>query len=99
MRRPSPPGKKLGKLPAEWLGKTAPGQAAVYEKTLPVEQETLADADDAIDATASVGGRTISFYPAATREWLGNLLAVFTLFVIVRNTSTDGAIRRLSRRG
>lgn len=86
---------QLGRLPGDWLGKTAPGQVAVYERTLPVEQETLADADDAIDATASLSGRTISFYPAATRDWLGNLLAVFTLFVIVRNTSTAGAIRRL----
>lgn len=71
-----------------WL---SPGTDRLCHQLLPERREDLA-----ADATLSTGNR-ISLYPGATRSEAFRLLAVFLLYVVVRNNLTaPEALRRLS---
>ena len=80
-------------LPSAWIDVLASGQASIYGRLMPSQIEQLPNLPS---VDASTAGRTISLYPEATRGWLINLLAVFMLYLVVRNNAaTDASLRRL----
>lgn len=86
------------------LARLSPATARMYDRLLPTQAEVLPAAEPADSAPESgaalaVGtvGATVSLYPEATRAALIRILAVFLLFVVVRNEiASPAALRRLS---
>jgi tetratricopeptide (TPR) repeat protein len=71
-------------LPQSLLAHLSPATAHLYQELLPSSSESPA-------------GATLSLYPGATRSDAVRLLAVFLLFIVVRNNlASVGALRRLS---
>lgn len=87
---------QLAPLPRPLLARLSPGTAQVYDQLLPSEPEVLPWGEK-LAAAAPPAGSTISLYPAATRQQLVRLLAIFLLFAVVRNNfASVGALRRLA---
>ena len=83
-------------LPRDVLGWLSPGTARVYEQLLPSQPEALPFGEPRAGGVRHAGS-TISLYPGGTRAQLVQLLAVFLLFVAVRNNVASAAgARRLS---
>jgi tetratricopeptide (TPR) repeat protein len=78
------------------LTRLAPATARLYERLLPTEPEVLPGTAER-GSTPAPPGSTLSLYPAATRRDVLRLLAIFLLFVLVRNNLASApALRRLS---
>jgi O-antigen ligase/tetratricopeptide (TPR) repeat protein len=89
-------GWQLTPLPPGVLARLASGTAELYQKLLPATPEVLPFGEKR-DAVTPPPGSTLSLYPAATRQELLKLLAVFLVFVVVRNNLTSAAsLRRLA---
>ncbi len=85
---------QLAPLSRPVLGWVSSGTATWYERLLPAAPELLADGRPAGGPTNV--GSTISLDPGATRGEVVRLLAVFALFMLVRqNLATPAAFRRL----
>jgi len=82
-------------LPHGVLARLSPVAAELYHELLPADQEILPP-PHSVPAVALPAGETLSLYPAGTREELLRLLAVFLLFVAVRNMASPGSLRRLA---
>ncbi len=83
-------------LPRSLLETLSPATARLYGELLPSQPERM-DASETRDSTAGRAGSTLSLYPAATRTETVRLLAVFLLFVVVRNNVTSpAALKRLA---
>jgi O-antigen ligase/tetratricopeptide (TPR) repeat protein len=86
------------------LVRLSPGTARMYDRLLPQQEEvpptaesTDLESDLAPPLSSAPIGATISLYPNATRKALVRILAVFLLFVVVRNEiASPAALRRLS---
>ena len=86
---------QIAPLPRSALRRLSPATAAIYERLLPAQPERVGP-DVPSAATGVRPGSTISLYPEATRRMLLRILAVFALFLVVRNNvSASGALRRL----
>jgi len=83
-------------LPRPLLDCVSPAAAAYYQELLPAVAEEVSAAA-ARDQLPLVAGSSLSLYPAATRQGLFELLAVFLIFVVVRtNLASVAVLRRLS---
>ncbi|HVA49270.1 MAG TPA: O-antigen ligase family protein [Pirellulales bacterium] len=90
----------LSKTVLAWV---SPATARMYDRLLPVQAEVLPApespdfaSDPSNDPPLKSTGATISLYPDATRKALVRILAVFLLFVVVRNEiASPAALRRL----
>jgi O-antigen ligase/tetratricopeptide (TPR) repeat protein len=83
-------------MPKDLLSWLSPATARMYDRLLPSRVEVL-PLGATQELSAVPAGSTLSFYPGATRHELVKILAVFLLFVVVRNNVTPGAgLRRLS---
>lgn len=95
---------QLAPLPKAVLAWLSPATARMYDRLLPVQEEVLPAAespDVTADLTPALStapvGVTISLYPDGTRQALVRILAVFLLFVVVRNEiDSPAALRRMS---
>src|SRR5262249_48723760 len=77
------------------LASVSPGTSQLYDQLLP-EQPQSFPGEEAHPSPVPVG-TTISLYPAATRMLLVRLLAVFLVFVAVRNNiASEASLRRLA---
>jgi tetratricopeptide (TPR) repeat protein len=82
-------------LPHGVLAVLSPTTAQLYERLLPLQQESVRGMPAA--ASASPPGATLSLYPAATRRATLRVLAVLLVFACVRNNLASSAcLRRLS---
>ena len=82
---------QLAPLSRPVLGWVSPGTATWYERLLPAVPEELLDGNQPTSA-----GSTISLDPGATRGEVVRLLAMFALFMLVRqNLGSPSALRRL----
>ncbi len=80
-------------LPPGMLATIAPATAQLYARLLPAHPEVL----PGMEPGPATGAGTLSVYPAATQQELVRLLAVFLLFVVVRNNlGAPACLRRLS---
>ncbi len=86
---------QLVPLPHGLLNRLSPTAAGLYRELLPENREALPP-PHAVPAAVLPAGDTLSLYPAGTREELFRLLAVFLLFVVVRNVASPGSLRRLA---
>jgi hypothetical protein len=88
---------QLVPLPKDWLSRLSPGTTSLYARLLPDQGEILR-APGGGEVLASNGPTsTISLVPGATQQAAIRLLAIFLLFVLVRNNLTSTAqLRRLS---
>lgn len=83
----------LSRSTLDWL---SPGTTQIYSRLLPTQPEALPHGE-ARESMLVPPGSTVSLYPDPTRKFLTYLLAIFALYVIVRNNiASIGAIRRLS---
>jgi O-antigen ligase len=80
-------------LPRSVLERLSPSTAALYDRLLPDQPEVLPSTEPAAQARAPAEspGSTLSLYPTATRRRLARLLAVFLVFVLVRNNLASAA--------
>lgn len=91
-------------LPKAVLPRLSAATARMYDRLLPLQDEVLSTAESTelpsdlpSDRSAAPVGSTISLYPDGTRKALVRILAVFLLFVVVRNEiASPAALRRLS---
>jgi tetratricopeptide (TPR) repeat protein len=87
---------QLVPLPHPLLSWLAPGTAQVYERLLPSQAEMLPFGETR-EAPVFAAGSTLSLYPGRTAQELMRLLAVFLLFVLVRNhIASPASFRRLA---
>ena len=87
---------QLTPLSGSALDRISPGTAQISDRLLPAEPEVLPQGEPR-ESTRVPAGSTISLYPDPTRKSLTYLLAIFSLYVIVRNNvNSIGAVRRLS---
>lgn len=95
---------QLAPLPKAALARLSPATARMYDRLLPLQQEVLPTAEStnlapdlSPELSAAPAGATISLYPDGTRKALVRILAIFLLFVVVRNEiASPAALRRLS---
>jgi hypothetical protein len=86
---------QLTPLPRFILGWLSPGTASLMQQLLPSEGEVLPDGA-ALLQDGEAAGDCISVYPGATRREAIKLLAVWLLFVVVRNNvASPAALARL----
>lgn len=91
-------------LPKAVLARLSPATARMYDRLLPLQDEVVSTAESTelpsdvpSDRSPAPVGSTISLYPDGTRKALVRILAVFLLFVVVRNEiASPAALRRLS---
>jgi tetratricopeptide (TPR) repeat protein/O-antigen ligase len=82
--------------PPAVLKTLSPATSELYARFLPAQPERI-DGATVAESDASRPGSTLSLYPGATRSELTRLLAVFLVFVLVRNNLTSvPALKRLS---
>lgn len=87
---------QLTPLPPNGLHTLAPGTAELYDRLLPTTPEVLSNGED-WTTPLPPAGRTFSLYPTVTRWAAIRLLAVFLLFVVVRNNvAAPASYRRLA---
>ena len=86
---------QLQPLPRPVLNFLSPGAVRLYDELLPTEPELLPGGESYQRPPLAAGNR-LSLYPGATRKELIRLLAVFLLFVLVRNNvASPGSLHRL----
>jgi O-antigen ligase/tetratricopeptide (TPR) repeat protein len=88
-------------LPREVLDWISPGTVRMYDRLLPAEPEVVPGQQEPVPDEEEPGpsraGLTLSLYPAAMHRASLHLLAVFLIFVLVRNNlASSAALRRLS---
>jgi O-antigen ligase len=87
---------QMAPLPGSVLGQLAPGTARLYEDFLPSRPEQLPPGASRDATPETRPGATLSVCPGETRQEVVRLLAVFLVFVVVRNNLTSVAsLRRL----
>lgn len=87
---------QLTPLSRPTLDRISPGTTRFGDRLLPAQPEVLPRGEPR-EIMLVPAGSTISLYPDPTRKSLTYLLALFSLYVIVRNNvSSMGAVRRIS---
>ncbi|MHB1426251.1 MAG: O-antigen ligase family protein [Gemmataceae bacterium] len=83
--------------PKGWLSWLSPRTAELYALLLPSQNEILPSPNGGEMVGSNAVGSTLSLAPGATQREAIRLLAIFLLFVVVRNNLTSTAqLRRLS---
>ena len=86
---------QLQPLPRAVLNGLSPGTVRLCDELLPAQPEAL-PLGETYQRPSLAAGNRLSLYPGATRKELIRLLAVFLLFVVVRNNvASPASLRRL----
>ncbi len=87
---------QLTPLSGSTLDRVSPATTQINNRLLPAQPEVLPRGEPR-ESMLVPAGSTISLYPDPTRKSLIYLLAIFSLYVVVRNNvASIGALRRLS---